>query len=40
MREIAYTKDAYGLFYEEREHKLLIEGSKDYLNAIKKLIKK
>ncbi len=29
----------YGLFYEEREHKPLIEGSEDYLNAIKKLLK-
>lgn len=29
----------YGLFYEEREHKPLIEGSKDYLNDIKKLLK-
>jgi len=29
----------YGLFYEEREHKPLIESSKDYLADVKKLLK-
>lgn len=29
----------YGLFYEEREHKPLVESSKDYLDDIRKLLK-
>jgi hypothetical protein len=29
----------YGMFYEEREHKPLIENSKNYLNEIKRLLK-
>jgi len=39
VRGKLHGESFYGLFYEEREHKPLIEASKDYLDDVRKLLK-